>query len=222
MKTIQITRVAAGILFFCFSLPAVNAQQQKNKALSQYLFSDFSEGTIKFTNGSYRKAKLNLNTLTGKIVYFQDEKYYDLVNSTAVDTIILYDRKFVFREGLWLEVLVTGKYPLFLKYTGALMSPAKQAGYGTTSQTSSITSISTMQTNTVTYDIKLPDGYTVDLSTTNMVWVDGSLKSFLNEKQLIKIFPDKENQIRQFTKKNKTDFDRPEDLAVLIRYISGL
>jgi hypothetical protein len=46
--------------------------------------------------------------------------------------------------------------------------------------------------------------------------------SFINEKQFLKIFPDKESELKSFIKRNHIRFDRSEDVKTLIRYFNEL
>jgi len=46
--------------------------------------------------------------------------------------------------------------------------------------------------------------------------------SFTNEKQYLKLFPDKAEGIKEFIKKNRLKFDNYEDLIQIVRYSGGL
>ncbi|MFN8239914.1 MAG: hypothetical protein U0X39_04085 [Bacteroidales bacterium] len=219
MKNSRLVQLSLLLLSVACTLVA-EGQSGKSKSATQYLNEDFTDGTVLFKNGSTRKASLNLNVLSGKIIFSQNGKYLELVNAETIDTVFIGNRKFIKNEGVFIEVLVTGPLALYRQYKGSLMSPAKSAGYGTTSQTSSITSLSTMNTPTVTYDMKLPDGYTVDLSYVNWMRLADKMSSFVNERQLLKLFPGKEEKIREYIRKSKTDFSDSASLVLLVKELA--
>ena len=53
-----------------------------------------------------------------------------------------------------------------------------------------------------------------------LYWVkrDNTMQSFTNEKQFLKLFPGKEESIRQYIKKNKLKFDKRNDLLMLWKF----
>lgn len=204
-----------------FSLSSA-AQQDTAKALSQYLFPKFLKGTVKFKSGSNREVIMNYNLLSEKMVFDQSGKLLDMVNTETIDTIYLQYKKFIPFDEIFLEVVLSCKTPFFIQHKADLMSPGKQAGYGGTSQTTATTSITTLHTTSGTFNMKLPDNYTVKPSPVNWILVSGKMDKFLNERQFLKIFSDNQTEIKRFIKDNKISFEKRDDMISLIKFCNGL
>ena len=213
------SRSKFGILvFLMFACSSINAQVGGESKLPQYLFPGFTESVLKMKDGKSRSLDINYNFVSGKMVYKIDEEFYNLLNSETVDTIYLNNSRFVPYENFFIEVLVTGNISLYLQHTGQLTEVGKDAGYGTTSQTSSITNISGMYSSHQYMNFKLPDNIRVDEDVIYWLRKDGNMITFRNKKQFLEIFPDLEDILSEFIKSDKIKFNSREDLIKLLEY----
>lgn len=217
-KFIQIWLILAGTV----TPVAAIAQPDTSNVLSQYLFRDFSKGVVQFRNGTVTSAMMNYNTLSGKMVFEKSGKLLDLINTETIDTVYLQNTKFVPHEDIFLDVVADSPIPLFIQYKSDLMTPGKAAAYGGTSQTTSSTSYSTVFTDSKTYNINLPEGYRVDKSTVNWVFINGKMQKFLNEKQYLRIFKNREPELKRFIKENSINFKNRSDLIKLLYFSNGI
>jgi hypothetical protein len=217
-RLLQIWLILAGIL-----TPVTgNAQPDTSNVLSQYLFKDFSIGVVQFRNGTVTSALMNYNTLSGKMVFEKSGKLLDLINTETIDTVFLQNTIFVPHQDVFLEVVAGTPIPLYIQYKSELMSPGKAAGYGGTSQTTSSTSYSTVFNDSKTYNINLPEGYRVDKSTVNWVLVNGRMQKFLNEKQFLRIFSNREPDLKRFITENRINFKNRADILKLLYFCNGI
>jgi len=217
-KLFQIWLIIAGIV-----LPvAVIAQPDTSDVLSQYLYKDFSKGVVQFRNGTVTSAMMNYNTLTGRMVFEKSGKLLDLINTETIDTVYLQNTKFIPFNDIFLDVVAESAIPLFIQYKSDLMSPGKSSAYGGTSQTTSSTSYSTVFTDSKTYNINLPEGYRVDKSTVNWVFINGKMQKFLNEKQFLRIFKNREADLKRYIKENSINFKNRSDLIKLLYFSNGI
>lgn len=217
-KLLQIWLIIAGL----FTSVCINAQTDTSNVLSQYLFKDFSTGVVQFRNGTVTDAPMNYNTISGKMVFEKAGKFLVLTNTETIDTVFLQNRRFIPYDEVFLEVIIESPIPLFIMYKGELMSPGKAAGYGGTSQTTSSTSYSTVFTDSKSYNINLPEGYSVDKSTVNWVLVNGKMEKFLNEKQFVRIFKNKEADLHKFIRENRINFENKNDLLKLLYFCNRI
>ncbi len=217
-KLIQIWLIIAGIV----TPVCLNAQPDTSAVLSQYLYKDFSKGVVQFKNGTVTSALMNYNTISGKMVFEKSGKYLDLINTEAIDTVYLQNRRFIPFEEIFLEVVSLSPIRFFVQHKGDLMSPGKQAAYGGTSQTTSSTSYSTVFTDSKAYNINLPEGYRVDKSTVNWVFVYGKMEKFLNEKQFLRIFKNRESELKKYIRENSINFKNRSDLLKLLYFCNGI
>jgi hypothetical protein len=209
------------LLILEYSLPLCS-QTSSSDPSPQYLFPDFSSGTVKMKNGKSQTTLLDYNTVTEKMVYEKEGKYYDLVNLEMVDTIFLKNSKFVPAGKVFYEVLLNASIALFVQHKGELLSPGMPAAYGGTSQVSNTKYASSVQLSGGYYNLKLPAEYTVKVDPVYWIRKDNNMYSFMNERQFIKIFPDKEKELKQYIKQNHIKFDILTNIVKLTEHINEL
>lgn len=200
----------------------LTAQTTSDGLTPQFLFTDFSISKIVMKNSKSQTIMLNYNTVSEKMVYEKEGKLYDLVNLEMVDTVITHNRKFVPSGNVFHEVLLVAPISLFVQYKGELLPPGTPAGYGGTSQVSNTKLATSVQLSSGYYNLKLPTDYIVKVDPVYWLRKENTRSSFINERQFLKIFPEKELEFKKFIKKNKIKFFRPADLVRLIEYCNEL
>jgi hypothetical protein len=66
--------------------------------------------------------------------------------------------------------------------------------------------------------LKLPDDYVITPITEFLLQKGSELVKIYNIKQVIKVFPEKGSQIKEYSKNNKTDFKKQNDVISLIAF----
>ncbi len=211
------------VLMIISMIPAILYGQVTSKGeMPQYLFPEFSKCDVLMKGGKINNSTMNYNTVTEKMVFINNDKYYDLTNPEAVDTVMLNGSKFIPVGKSFYEVLVSHPVALFVQHKGTLMSAGKPAGYGGTSQTSSTTYISNIQLSGQQYNLELPSDFVVNPSQVYWIRKGDKWSDFTNEKQFISLFPDKASLIKSFIKENRIKIEKPDDLAKLVKYCATL
>jgi len=210
------------VILFTGMLFKLSGQTTSTGSMPQYLFHDFTTCDIKMKSGQTQTQEMNYNTITEKMVFTRDKKYYDLTNPEMVDTIILQNCRFVPAGKAFYEVLVSGPVSLFIQHKGDLMSAGKPVGYGGTSQVASANYINAIELDGLQVNLQLPSDYIVKSSPVYWIRKGDEWSSFNGEKQFLKIFPDKAVQIKGFIKENRIKFDKSENLIRLVKYCSTL
>lgn len=193
-------------------------QEVSDKDLPQYLYNEFSNAAVRLKNSTTQTLKMNYNLLSGKMVFERDGKLYDLINPESIDTVYMQNSKFVRFGNTFYELVLTKPLTLLIENNAKLISVGKPAGYGSTSQTSSVETLSGINSNDGFYNLKLPSDYTVNIHRVYWLMKNTGMLSFVNLKQLIKIFPDKETDIKEYVKKNHISIDRRDDLIKLVQF----
>jgi hypothetical protein len=211
---------AALILSACPFL--VDGQTNSRGEMPQYLFPGFSKSDVLMKGGKINTTSMNFNTVTGKMVFVNNEKYYDLTNPEMVDTVYLNGCRFVPVGKTFYQVLFSGPLTLYIQHKGTLMSAGKPVGYGGTSQTASSKYISSVEQSGYQFNLALPADFIVNPS--NVYWIRSGDKwfDFTTEKQFLSIFPDKAQKLKAFIKENRIKIDRSENLIKLVEYASSL
>jgi hypothetical protein len=211
------------ILLFSFSFSlSLNGQITSGGTSPQFLFPAFDSGIVRMKNGLSQRLQLNYNTVTEKIVYEKENEIYDLFNVGMIDAVLIHEQMFVPVGKIFHEVLLIAPIPLLVQYKGEIMMPGKDVGYGSKSLVSSVETLTSVKLSMGYYNLKLPVDYSVKIEKVYLTGRDGNSVSFKNEKQFLKIFPDKESELKIFIKHNHIRFDRSTDVKSLIKYCNEL
>lgn len=212
------------LVFICLMilLFPVKAQTNSDGTSPQFLFPDFSISKVRMKNGQSQSVNLNYNTVSEKMVYEKEGSLYDMVNPPMIDTVFLQNCKFVPAGNLFHEVLLIAPISLFIQYKGEIIPPGTPAGYGGTSQVSNTKMMTSVELSSGYYNLKLPADFKVKVDPVYWIRRGSEMFSFMNERQFLKIFPDKEALFKQFIKQNRIKIDRLPDLVRLIKYCNEL
>lgn len=216
MKNKLMNFLIAVVLLFSCSGDLVYSQTKPDGSSPQFLFPEFVRGEVRMKNGKSQFALLNYNTVSEKMVYMQDEKIYDIIETDRIDTVYILRSRFIPSGTIFYEVAVKDTITLFIQHKGDLIPPGKPAAYGGTSQVSSSTYMSSVQLSSGHYNLKLPEDYDVQLQPVFRIKYKGSFSVFNNEKQFIKIFPDQADELKRYIRQSKIKFDSIQDVVDLV------
>jgi hypothetical protein len=200
----------------------VTCQTNSSGSMPQYLFKDFAKSEIKLKRGESQTQMMNYNKVTEKMIFTRDNQYYELTNAEIVDTIFLNDCKFVPVGKTFYEVLADGPATLFIQHKSSLLPAGKQVGYGGTSQIASADYLSSVKLQGGQYNLPLPSDYIVNDGAVYWIRKGDIWSDFNNEKQFLKIFPVNSVQIKDFIRKNRIKFDKPDNLVKLVMFCNTL
>jgi len=216
MKRILVILLLNLVLFSSFA-------QNRGVELSHYIFPEFKNGTVLMKSGQQHQALLNYNTLSEEMIF--EDKGRKLAISKEekekVDTVFIEGRKFFVLNGRFAELIYRSGYELYAEYRCDVKYPGKPAGYGGTSETSSVSTYSGVYSGGVLYELKLPDDFKIKPYIIYWLKKDGVINKFVNLKQLNKIFSDRKDLIKEYISSNNPDFNDRESLIRLIRYLEA-
>lgn len=187
--------------------------------LTQYVFNQFTPGIVKMKSGETYNQSLNYNIVSDEMIFDNNGTYMAIAQPENVDTVYISDRKFIPLNHKFYGVLLNGKLPLLLEFTATIHEPGTPTGYGGTSNTTTASALKSLISTSGAYSLKLPDGYAVIPGFAFWILKNGKLEKAGSEKQLIKIFPDKKDVIKDLVKKNNTNFSKREDIIALIKQV---
>lgn len=209
------------VIILSLSLP-VKSQTTSDGSAPQFLFPGFATGTVKMKNGRSQTTVLNYNTVSEKMVYEKDGNLYDIVNLEMIDTIFLQNSTFVPAGKVFHEILLIAPISLFVQHKGELSSAGTPAGYGSNSQVSNTKLMSSVELSGGYYNLKLPSEYIVKADPVYWIRKDNNMYSFINERQFLKIFPEKGKELKLFIKQNRIKFDKLSYLVRLVEHCNEL
>jgi hypothetical protein len=205
------------ILLLIFLLVNVVSQEEE-KVISSYLFPEFSMGRVRLKTGIVKESKLNYNILTEEMIFDSNGTKLAFANPELIDTVYILNRKFVQFEKMFYELLEKLPVSLFQRHFCRVIPPGKKSAFGGTSETSSIETTSYLFTSTGKYEMKLPEDYRIEPDSEYLLKKGDTLNKVTSVNQVIKCFPDKKLEIKEFVKKNKTDLREEDDIRTLVRF----
>jgi len=218
LNRIRIKMIKYLLAILLLSDISTNAQPvNQHVVLVEYAFSQFLPGNIKMKSGETYDRILNYNIVTNEMIFENNGKYLAIANPEKVDTVTINQRKFIFLNNKFYEILFNSKMPLMLEYTATIQEPGTSTGYGTTSNTASASTFKSLISQGGSYTLQLPEGYTVIPRYEYWILKNGQLERAGNERGLIKIFPKKKDAIKELVQKNQTNFSKTEDLIILVK-----
>jgi hypothetical protein len=207
------------IAAFFFANVTFAQHQTPGVKLVQYVFNEFTPGTVKMKSGETSQQLLNYNIITNEMVFENNGSYAAIADPKNVDTVYIASIKFIPLNNKFYEVLVNGNTPLLYESTASVSEPGASIGYGGTSTTTASSLYQSLLRDGGAYSLKLPDGFKVIAKHQFLILKGGKLEKAGSEKQLSKVFPDKKEMINNLSKKYHTDFSKPEDVARLVKQI---
>ena len=219
------------ILIFCCctALPAQDVvHHQRGEDLQQYLLDsvkfvipDFQSGIITFRDGSYSRGPVNISTIEQRVYFVApDGNYQVLTDEDKVARVSVKGRTFIKSQYGYVELLDTqGDVALGAVRRTSFFETEKKGAYGMVSQTTSVTTIGTMQTNGTTYtlgvDQATPFKYKI------IPYLYRNDKVYMStRKNFLKCFPDRKADIESYLKEHYVDFESIEDVTELFNSLS--
>jgi hypothetical protein len=210
---IAIAILLTGRLIYC--------QGDSKTNLTQFYFPEFIQGNVKLKTGKIIQTNLNYNLLSEKMTFIENGKIMDLINPEAVDTVFIQDKKFIFNDNVFLEIIIEKPVSLFFEHTGSLVSTGKAGPYGTKSQTTGPTSLKRLVNDANTYNLKLPQEYKVVPSFVSWIKVNNDFNKILTMNQFLSLFPGKKDQLKQFIRTNRIKISDPDGMKRLVLFCNN-
>ncbi|MGQ9620786.1 MAG: hypothetical protein ACUVTX_07375 [Bacteroidales bacterium] len=206
----------------CHILEAQEGEELAIRYPEQYLFPDFTVGTVAMKAGKDIYLLLNYSTVLEKMMFLQKGQVYEMLNYSNVDTVYIQGKKFIPYNRIFLEVAVEGKIPLFIRHAGRVYGPSRPAAYGGKSDVSSSTYLSYLGTSGEPFRMKNIEEINVKHGNVYLIVIKDKRYSFISKKQFIKLFPENKNLLNQFIKHNKVNFDESDDVTRLVKYCNSV
>ena len=193
---------------------------------SEYLFKDFQQSLVYYKDGRVFKVKLNYS-LARNAFMFIDENDKNNVKLFAepemVRVLKIDNRTFQLTpKGLAQEHLNQDPY-LAVTYRGRSRPQGKQVGYGGRSETASVDSYSSIQSEGHIFKLETEKIIIADVQKRYTTKRNGKEKAFETGKQFPKLYPKEQQEtIQKYIKTQKTDFDDPQQVLELVKYAEAL
>lgn len=222
----------AFLLFLCLCGTTLSAQDvvqhKRGEDLQQYMLDsvkfvnpEFQAGVVVFVDGSYSRAPLNISTIEQRVYFISPAgETQVLSNEDQVKRVSIMSRSFVKSRYGYVELLkVTSDAGIGAVRRVSFFETEKKGAYGSTSQTTSVTTVGTVFEGGVMYtlgvDQSTPFKYKV---IPYLLKNDKVLIS--NKKNLQKCFPEKKSAIEAYLGQHSVDFENIEDMLALFKALT--
>lgn len=216
--------VLLSLIFTVFTARAQDViHHQRGEDLQQYLLDsvkfvspEFQAGVITFSDGGYSRGPVNISTIEQCVYFISPEgEYQVLANEDQVSRVSLRGRMFIKSRYGYVEILQTdGDVSLGAVRRTSFFETEKKGAYGMVSQTTSVTTIGSLQANGTMYTLGVDQTTPFSYKIIPYLYKDG--KVYLsNKKSFQKCFPAKKAEIDQYLKENTVDFEKLEDVKGL-------
>jgi hypothetical protein len=195
----------------------------KNLMKEMYLYPGFKDGTIEYKNGQLFNRPLNYNTMLGTIQFITEKNdTLAIANEAAVKVIRIGSDEFIYNTACLQLLTGDAKIKLY-KNIKVHVADIRQVGaLGKTNSSSGIETPNQVYTAMNTYQLNVNEVLLLNKAT-NFYVLSGDNKIIPASKtNILKLFPDKQEDLRKFIKSKNTDFKKEGDLMELIKYASGL
>lgn len=220
MKTRSlISTFMVAVFFSCVA--DLQAQTAESQTFPQFVFPTFSRGIIKMKDGRKMTAVLNYNSLDEEMIFLQGNRYMVLDKPEEIDTVYIQNRRFVYTGKVFYEVVASGKYTLFIQHKSKYSERGSTTAYGMTTKTAQTYNITSVQGGGMIRHPELPANAIITPAPIFWAEIGGEKHKFLNEKQLLKLIPDRAAELKQFIKSSGIDIKTVEGLWKVGNFLNG-
>lgn len=189
----------------------------------RYLYPNFTPGNGIFKNGKIIPLMFNFNLLTCEMEFLKSKDTLYIAKKEELDFIVVVKDTFFYHDA-YLQKIRSGAINVFLKRRLEIKDIRKQGGLGQESRSSSIDSYNFLLYNNgkLSIDLKVSDDIIFQKTEEYFYSTSGNDYIQLNKKNIVKILPGREDDIKNYIKSNKVDFESREDLLKLADFVSNL
>ncbi len=198
--------------------------QDNSSKSPHYVLPEFTEGIILMKDGSKLTEVLNYNALLENFAFKKDDEILAMTQTDIgrIDTVYVSNRKFIRKDGVFLELLMKSDVELYLEHKCNLeSSTAASGGYGGTSQTTSGRTVSSIENRGNLYDLELPEMYKVKPIKEYWFYKDDVVTKFKSLSQLKKLYKDRKKDIKTYRKSHDVDTKEPQTIVQLIEHLES-
>lgn len=222
------------LLFVLTVLCGLNAAAQSRVAM---LLDEYVDGVVYLKSGIPVRVPLNYDGGLHFMRYVQDNQVMELQNVQDVDSVKIGARKFVPLNGRFCEVFTT-RHPgsdnallvewsmsrQHIGYKGVMGNVSQVRGHsvnvsvmsnilsGTTSGDGLLQegNSSMMTNNSNNSTVQSQDVYKTRYYNIYYIYYNGKARKFKNKKQLLKLFPERTEELEKALRRHQTDFQHPQ------------
>lgn len=192
-------------------------------AQSAMLFPDYQQGTILLKGNKKVNVTLNYDATKHQIMYRQGDDIMILENIQSVDSILIGKHRFIPVKNRFYEVIPVNSEYLLVDWHIAMTNIGYRGAYGQVTHSKVYNYNMSAMTHDVYHTEARPNTslevYRRSNQNTYYIFRNGKLMKFKDKKSLLKLFPERRQEIETLLKEEKTMFKSVEDVVELMQRI---
>lgn len=180
----------------------------------RYQYPGFVAGRVVFRNDLYSERRLNYNYLLGEVEFIQARDTLTVINKKDIKYISVGQDTFYY-DKCYLKQIKSGTLKLALRDFIELKEIQNKDSYGIASSGGATTSYGSMPLDGNFYKLNANKDMVFQRTRQYYIKSPGSEFTIINRKNLLQLFPSRENEIKSFIKNNKIRFDKEDDILRL-------
>ena len=189
----------------------------------RYLYPNFMQGKGLFKNDRVISLMFNYNLLSDEMEFIQSKDTLMIAKKEQINSIVVAQDTFYYHDA-YLQKIRSGPLSVFIKRKIVIKDIRKEGGMGTENRSSSIDSYNFLLYNhgKLSVDLKIANDIILQKTVAYFYSTSGNDVIPFTRKNIIRVLPGKEDEIKNYLKANKIDFESRADLLKLAGYVSDL
>ena len=187
----------------------------------RYLYPNFTAGKGYFKNGIVIPCLFNFNVLSGEMEFIQSKDTLIIAKKGEINSIVVAKDTFYYHDA-YLQKIRSGRLSVYVKRGIEIKNILKQGAMGTINRSAASDSYSFVLLGPRSFDMKLADDVVIQQKVG--YFYSTSVNDFIpfTRKNIIRIMQGKEDEIKNFIKANKIDFESRENILSLAGFMDDL
>ena len=187
----------------------------------RYLYPQFVDGQVFMKTGAVNEASLNYNLLLGEIEFLQGKDTLVIARKKDVYVVTVALDTFIYKSS-YLKLIHSGTVKVCLRDKIELKDIVKKGAMGAPNRTSSVGSYSSLPLDGKLYELVPIDDMEFQRTVEFFILTSsGELVEF-RKKNVMELYPAKEDEIQKYLKSNKVNFELQEDIVRFADFLAGL
>lgn len=190
---------------------------------SAMLFPDYKPGTIVLKGNKRVNVPVNYNATKHLMMYKQGDDDMILGNIQSVDSVLIDKHRFIPVKNRFYEVILVNSEFLLVDWNISMTNIGYKGAYGQVTHSK----VHSYNISAMTHDIYHTEArpnsslevYRRSNNNTYYIVQGQKLKKFKDKKSLLKLFPERKEEIEELLKEEKTMFKNVEDVVELMKRI---
>lgn len=190
-------------------------------ASQRYLYPEFTRGKVTFKNKISNPSFFNFNMLTGEMEFLKSKDTLFFAIKKELDLIVVEKDTFYYHDA-FLQKVRSGSFSVYLKRSVELKNILKQGAMGTVNRSAASETYHDVLVGQRSIDLKPVDDILIQRKDEYFFSIPGYDFVNFNKRNIMKIIPGKESEIRKFVKSNNLDLESGADLLRVASFLSNL